>query len=82
MNRKQLQSLANWLNGADRKPLIIRGARQIGKSTLVRLFAEQRQRPLAEVNLERYPELNAVFEAMNPQQILNQRKRAAVAHGR
>jgi hypothetical protein len=38
----------------------------------VRLFAKQRPRPLAEVNLERYPELNAVFEAMNPQQILNQ----------
>ena len=72
MNRKQLQSLANWLSGADRKPLVIRGARQIGKSTLVRLFARARQRPLAEVNLERYPELNAVFEAMNPQEILNQ----------
>ena len=72
MNRKQLQSLANWMNREDRKPLVIRGARQIGKSTLVRLFAEQRQRPLAEVNLERYPELNAVFATLNPQQILNQ----------
>ena len=72
MNRKQLQSLAKWLNGPDRKPLIIRGARQIGKSTLVRLFAEQRRRPLGEVNLERYPELNAVFETLNPQQVLNQ----------
>jgi predicted AAA+ superfamily ATPase len=63
MNRKQLKSLANWLNAEDRKPLIIRGARQIGKSTLARLFAEQRRRQLAEVNLERYPEMNAVFEA-------------------
>ena len=25
-----------------------------------------------EVNLERYPELNAVFQAISPQQILNQ----------
>jgi predicted AAA+ superfamily ATPase len=33
MNRKQLKSLANWLNAEDRKPLVIRGARQIGKST-------------------------------------------------
>ena len=72
MNRKQLQSLARWLNGTDRKPLLIRGARQIGKSTLVRLFAQAHLRPLAEVNLERYPELNSVFENMNPQQILNQ----------
>lgn len=72
MKRKQLESLGNWLNATDRKPLVIRGARQIGKSTLVRLFAEQTQRPLAEVNLERYPELNAVFESMSPGPILNQ----------
>lgn len=72
MKRKQLKALGTWFNGADRKPLVIRGARQIGKSTLVRLFAEQIQRPLAEVNLERYPELNTVFESMSPQQILNQ----------
>ena len=72
MKRKQLKALGTWLNGVDRKPLVIRGARQIGKSTLVRLFAEQIQRPLAEVNLERYPELNTVFESMSPQQILNQ----------
>lgn len=52
--------------------LVIRGARQIGKSTLVRLFAEQIGRPLAEVNLERHPELNAVFEGMSPEQIVNQ----------
>jgi hypothetical protein len=30
MNRKQLKSLANWLNAEDRKPLVIRGARRIG----------------------------------------------------
>jgi predicted AAA+ superfamily ATPase len=72
LKRKQLKHLGSWHNGTDRKPLVIRGARQIGKSTLVRLFAEQIERPLAEVNLERYPELNTVFESMSPQQILNQ----------
>lgn len=50
--------------GARSKATRFRGARQIGKSTLVRLFAEQIQGPLAEVNLERYRELNAVFESM------------------
>ena len=72
MQRKQLNALGSWLKGTDRRPLVIRGARQIGKSTLVRLFAQQIGRPLAEVNLERHPELNAVFEGMSPQQILNQ----------
>lgn len=72
MKRKQLKSLEGWLSGPGRKPLVIRGARQIGKSTLVRLFAQEIQRPLAEVNLERHPELNTVFESMSPQQILDQ----------
>lgn len=72
MKRKQLKALGAWLEGVDRRPLVIRGARQIGKSTLVRLFAQQIQCPLAEVNLERHPELNIVFESMSPQQILNQ----------
>ena len=45
MDRKQFESLENWIATPDRKPLILRGARQVGKSTLVRLFAERSQRP-------------------------------------
>ena len=44
MQRKQIQRLQNWLNNTSRKPLIIRGARQVGKSTLVELFAQQQKR--------------------------------------
>ena len=72
MKRNQLKHLETWLGGADRKPLIIRGARQVGKSTLVRIFAEQLQRPLLEVNLERFPQLSSVFQSMDPLLILNQ----------
>ncbi len=38
MYRQQLQFLRDWLHGSNRKPLIIRGARQVGKYTLVELF--------------------------------------------
>ena len=72
MKRNQLKHLETWLGGSDRKPLIIRGARQVGKSTLVRIFAEQLQRPLLEVNLERFPQLSSVFQSMDPMLILNQ----------
>ena len=57
MDRKQFKFLENWLAMPDRKPLVLRGARQVGKSTLVRLFAERCRRPLAEANLERHPDL-------------------------
>ncbi|WP_069471492.1 ATP-binding protein [Candidatus Marithrix sp. Canyon 246] len=72
MQRQQLEFLYKWLHNKNRKPLIIRGARQVGKSTLVELFAEQHQQNLFNVNLERYPELSKVFFSKEPEQILQQ----------
>lgn len=72
MQRLQLKLLQRWINNKKRKPLIIRGARQVGKSTLVELFAKQHQRTLINVNLERYPELSPIFSTKDPQQILQQ----------
>ena len=71
MNRKQLNLLNNWLSKESRKPLVVRGARQVGKSTLIRLFAEQQQCQLAELNLERYPELGAAFAQNDPVTLTN-----------
>jgi predicted AAA+ superfamily ATPase len=70
MHRNQLEFLENWLGRENRKPLVIRGARQVGKSTLVKLFAEHRGRPLNEVNLDRYPNLNSVFATKDPEKII------------
>ncbi|HFC91343.1 MAG TPA: AAA family ATPase, partial [Leucothrix mucor] len=72
MQRQQQQFLKKWLENKNRKPLIIRGARQVGKSTLVELFSEQEQQVLLNVNLERYPELSSVFTGKDPEQIIQQ----------
>jgi uncharacterized protein len=53
MRRKQLESLKQWWRDKDRKPIILRGARQVGKSTLVRLFAKAHDLNLIEINLEK-----------------------------
>ncbi len=71
MNRKQLIYLKYWLEKSNRKPIIIRGARQVGKSTLLRLFAEQQNRPLTEINLERHANLAPVFEQNDLKNLLN-----------
>jgi len=71
LNRNQLKQLEYWLAKPNRKPLIIRGARQVGKSTLVQLFAQQHNLDLAEVNLERYPELTATFEQKDIPRLIN-----------
>ncbi len=71
MDRHQFTFLENWLETPGRKPLILRGARQVGKSTLVRLFAERCRRPLAEVNLERHVDLGPAFARNDPAYLMN-----------
>jgi predicted AAA+ superfamily ATPase len=50
--RKLYKKLLDWKASSRRKPLIIRGARQVGKSTLVRLFSKE-YKYYIELNLER-----------------------------
>jgi len=72
MHRQQLQFLHDWLHDKNRKPLIIRGARQVGKSTLVELFAREYKKTLLNVNLERHPELSQIFSDKDPSQVIQQ----------
>ncbi len=50
--RFALKALENWFHDSTRKPLVIRGARQVGKTALVRLFCKEQNLDLIEVNLE------------------------------
>jgi predicted AAA+ superfamily ATPase len=72
MIRRYEPLLNRWLNKKSRKPLIIRGARQVGKSTLVRQFALSEKRRLFEVNLERYPQLAPIIEKLDPYALLQE----------
>ncbi len=72
MQRKQLKLLSSWFDKKRRKPLVIRGARQVGKSTLVEMFARQNQIAICTVNLERHPELTSVFSSKDPRKIIQQ----------
>lgn len=56
LERYELGHLQEWAGRESRKPLVIRGARQVGKSTLVREFARVSGMPLVETNLERDPQ--------------------------
>ena len=42
LQRKVDQYLENWFRDPDKKPLIIKGARQIGKTESIRCFASDR----------------------------------------
>jgi uncharacterized protein len=55
----------NWYQKKNRKPLVLRGARQVGKSTLVRHFAAQKGLVLNEINLEQNLYLDEIFKSLD-----------------
>jgi len=61
IQRHLLRFLTTWRTSAERKPLILRGARQVGKTTLVNTFAQQYPRSIT-LNLERTQD-RALFAA-------------------
>ncbi len=72
MKRIQEEYLEKWLTKKRRKPLVIRGARQVGKSTLVRNFAVAHNLNIFEVNLERHLKLTSLFESLDLTGILRE----------
>ena len=62
MQRLLLQSLLQWKGKFDRKPLIIRGARQVGKTWLMKEFGKNNYNNIAYVNFETARSLHSVFE--------------------
>ena len=61
MRREFSNFLRAWISTDRRKPLIVRGARQVGKTWLVRELARESGRLLLEVNFERNPEFARIF---------------------
>lgn len=61
MKRDLIQELNEWRVDPFRKPLILRGARQVGKSWLVEEFAKSFS-SFVKINFEKQPEATAFFE--------------------
>lgn len=62
-NRNALMRLREWRTSTSRKPLILRGARQVGKTTLVTEFAKEYD-VFLHLNLEKEDDRN-LFEVYN-----------------
>lgn len=63
------KELQNWAKQTDRKPLLLRGARQVGKTTAVRHLSEQFDN-FAEVDFNERPDIHYMFDGTySPQEI-------------
>lgn len=71
MKRKILNDLMKWKENPHKKPLIIKGARQVGKTYIIREFAQEAYEDLVEINFERDLEFIDLFKKThNPKDIL------------
>jgi predicted AAA+ superfamily ATPase len=67
-----MEDLIHWKNKKDRLPLILKGARQVGKSWLLNAFGETAFDDVLSVNFENASGLKEVFDGdISPQRILD-----------
>lgn len=60
--RKVIQQFINWKNEKKKRALLLSGARQVGKTTSVKMFAEENYRHFVEINFLKQPAAKAAFE--------------------
>jgi len=71
MERNAMKQLLAWKDSRDRKPLILKGARQVGKTWLMKEFGAACYDHTVYFNFDEEDELKSIFEAnKNPQRIL------------
>ena len=61
MYRYKIEDLKKWKNSKDRKPLILRGARQVGKTWLMKEFGENEYEKCAYINLDDNEKMEQLF---------------------
>ncbi len=70
MKRDIEKELIKWKDEKRRYPLLVRGARQVGKSYIIKKFAEEHFTNIVEVNFEQYPDYKTCFDTLNPVKII------------
>ena len=71
MKRIALQRLIAWKNKENRKPMIINGARQVGKTWLMEEFGKHHYKELLNINFERNSRISNLFETdLDPHRLL------------
>ena len=70
MRREIVQFFINWKERPNRKPLIVRGARQVGKTFAIEQFGKQYFTNYLKINLEERLELHSIFKKNNTKTII------------
>jgi predicted AAA+ superfamily ATPase len=73
MERKVINELLSWKNNPKRQPLLLQGARQVGKTYILLTFGKQHYKNTAYFSMEESKEISAVFERdLRPDRIIRE----------
>lgn len=71
LKRNAIQDLIQWKASEDRKPLVLKGARQVGKTWIMKEFGKSCYDSFVYFNFDEEEELKSIFETnKNPQRIV------------
>jgi predicted AAA+ superfamily ATPase len=71
MYRTAIKQLINWKLDKKRKPLVVLGARQVGKTYLLQAFGKQEYRQMVYINFERADKMQSVFQQdLDPKRLI------------
>ena len=71
MRRKAMENLIQWKNSEERKPMVLKGARQVGKTWLMKAFGQQEYADYVYFNFDEEDALKSIFETnKNPHRII------------
>jgi len=77
LTRDLSEYLNNWKDAIGRRPLMVRGARQVGKSFTIRAWGKAQFENIVELNFEAQPELKSLFQALDSTATLQDLARVA-----
>jgi len=73
MERQIYKKLVKWKQSSRRKPLILRGARQVGKTYILQYFAKNEYENIIYLNFDEERHLSSLFEEdLNPERIIKE----------
>ncbi len=71
MKRNAISELFQWKNSPERKPMVLKGARQVGKTWLMKEFGQNYYDSFVYFNFDEEDELKSIFETnKNPRRII------------
>ena len=73
MERKIVKNLLAWKNNLEKQPLLLQGARQVGKTYILLSFGKEHYKNVAYFSMEESKEIPAIFERdLNPERIVRE----------